>query len=140
MPSDFRDRIREIYIAYLEGHFQFLLDEVVHDDIEFSSNAPTLAFPSFAPGKGKTALLAAWQASRRDYDFLDYTPLLVAPAGVETVVVVNMRVRVKATNRQMNLTVADFLEFRADRIIKFRQFMDSIEATQQWAGRELKFE
>lgn len=140
MPGDFRDRIREIYIAYLEGHFQFLLDEVVHDEIEFSSNAPILAFPSFAPGKGKAALLAAWKASRVDYDFLNYTPLLVAPAGAETVVVANMLIRAKATNREINLTVADFLQFRDDRIIKFRQFMDSIEATQQWAGREFKLE
>ena len=53
MHTDFRDRIREIYIAYLEGHFQYLLHEVVHDEIEFSSNAPTLAFPCFAPGDRK---------------------------------------------------------------------------------------
>jgi len=140
MDTDFRDRIREIYIAYLEGHFQFLLDEVVHDEIEFSSNAPTLAFPCFAPGKGKVALLAAWKQSRVDYDFLSYTPLLVAAEGTDTVVVVvSMRVRAKALNREMELMVADFLEFHDGRVIRFRQFMDAIEATQQWLGREIKF-
>jgi ketosteroid isomerase-like protein len=140
MQGDFRNRIREIYIAYLEGHFQFLLDEVVHEEIEFSSNAPTLAFPCFAPGRGKVALLAAWKQSRASYEFLSYTPLLVAAEGTDTVVVVvNMRVRAKASNREIDLMAADFLEFRGKRIIKFRQFMDTIEATQQWLGREVKF-
>ncbi len=139
MHTDFRESIREIYIAYLEGRFQYLLDEVVHDEIEFSSNAPTLAFPCFAPGKGKIALLAAWKQSREDYDFLSYTPLLISAEGTDTVVVVNMHVRAKATNRELNLMVVDFLEFRGIRIIKFRQFMDTIEAAQQWLGREIKF-
>jgi hypothetical protein len=53
MDRNFRDRIHEIYTAYLEGHFQFLLDEVVHDEIEFVSNAPKDAFPYYARGKGK---------------------------------------------------------------------------------------
>ena len=139
MHADFRDRIREIYIAYLEGHFQYLLDEEVHDEIEFSSNAPTIYFPCFAPGKGKIALLAAWKQSREDYDFLSYTPLLVSAEGTDTVVVVNMRVRAKVPNREMDLMVVDFLGFRGSRIIKFRQFMDTIEAAQQWLGHEIKF-
>jgi len=139
MDTDFRDRIREIYIAYLEGHFQFLLDEVVHDEIEFSSNAPNLAFPCFAPGKGKDALLAAWKQSRVDYDFLNYEPLLVAAEGTDVVVVADMRVRAKASNREMELMVVDLLEFRDGRVTRFRQFMDAIEATQQWLGREIKF-
>src|SRR5688572_26320149 len=111
MHADFRDRIREIYVAYLEGHFQYLLDEVIHDEIEFSSNAPTIAFPCFAPGKGKIALLAAWKQSRKDFDFLSYTPLLISAEGADTVVVVNMRVRAKVPNREMDLMVVDFLGF-----------------------------
>ncbi len=138
MPTDFRDRIREIYVAYLEGHFEFLVDEVVHDEIEFASNAPTDAFPFFTRGKGKVALLAAWKASRADYEFLSYTPLLVAADGTEAAaVVVRMRVEAKTTNRVIDLMVADFLRFRDGRIIEFRQFMDAIDATEQWLGREI---
>jgi ketosteroid isomerase-like protein len=138
MDRHFRDRIHEMYPAYLEGHFQFLLDEVVHDEIEFVSNAPTDAFPYFARGKGKVALLAAWKASRVEYEFLSYTPLLVAADGADTAaVVVKMRVKAIATNRVIDLMVADFLKFRDSRVIEFRQFMDGIEATEQWMGREI---
>ena len=65
MPTDFRDRVREIYVAYLEGHFEFLLDEVVHDEIEFGSNAPTDVFPFFARGKGKVCVVGTQWCSRR---------------------------------------------------------------------------
>ncbi len=138
MQGDFRERIREIYNAYLEGHFQFLIDDVVHDEIEYASNAPTTAFPYFRRGKGKAALLAALKASRVDYEFLSYTPLLVAADGTDTAaVVVRMRAKAKATNRVIDLMVADFLEFSDGRVIRFRQFMDAIEATEQWLGREI---
>jgi hypothetical protein len=73
VQTDFRERIGEIYNAFLEGHFQFFLDEVIHDEIEFASNAPTLAFPYYGRGKGKAGLLAKWKASRVDYEFLNYT-------------------------------------------------------------------
>jgi ketosteroid isomerase-like protein len=138
VETDFRERIREIYNAYLEGHFQFLIDEVVHDEIEYASNAPAVAFPHFKHGKGKTALLAALKASRADYAFLSYTPLLVAGDDTDAAaVVVRMRAKAKATSRVIDLMVADFLEFRDGRVIKFRQFMDAIEATEQWLGREI---
>ncbi len=104
MNSDFRDRIREIYNAYLEGHFEFLLDEVVHDEIEFVSDAPTHAFPYFARRKGKVALLAAWKAFRVDYEFLSYVPLIVVTENADAVVVVvKMKVKALATNRAMEL-------------------------------------
>ena len=76
MNSEFHDRIHEIYNAYLEGHFEYLVDKVVDDDIEFVSDAAH-AFPYFAQGKGKDVLLAAWKASRADYEFLNYAPFLV---------------------------------------------------------------
>lgn len=140
MHSDFHDRIREWYVAYLEGHFQFLIDEVVHDDIEFITNAPSNVFPYFARGKGKVALLAAWKASRADYEFLSYTPLFVATDGADAAaVVIQMRAKVIATNREINLMLVDFVSFQDGRVIEFRQFMNSIEAEQQWLGREIDF-
>ncbi len=138
MNSDFRDRIREIYNAYLEGHFEFLLDEVVHDEIEFVSDAPTHAFPYFARRKGKVALLAAWKAFRVDYEFLSYVPLIVVTENADAVVVVvKMKVKALATNRAMELIVADFLRFRDDRVIEFRQFMNSLDATELWLARKI---
>lgn len=140
MIADFRARIRELYGAYAEGRFEFLLDEAVDDEIEFVSNAPAHAFPYFGRGKGKSALLAAWKASRVDYEFLSYIPQLIVAEGVEAAAVVTkMRVKAIAISRVMALIVADFLRFREGRVIEFRQFMDSIDATEQWLGREIDF-
>ena len=138
MPNDSRERLREIYNAFLEGHFQFLLDEVIHDDIEFVSNAPSVAFPYYGRGKGKAALLAKWKASRIDYEFLGYTPLLAATEGAEAAaVVVRMQVKARASGRVLDLLLADFIKFRDGRVIEFRQFMDTGNVTEQWLGREL---
>ena len=138
MAKDFRERIHEIYSAYAEGRFEYLLDEVVDDEIEFVSNAPSHAFSYFGRGKGKAALLAAWKSSRVDYEFLSYLPLLIVADGAEAAaVVVKMHIKAKTTGHVMSLMVADFLRFNAGRIIEFRQFMDSWEATEQWLGKEI---
>jgi ketosteroid isomerase-like protein len=110
----------------------------VHDEIKFCSDAPSHAFPYFASGKGKVALLAAWKATRVDYEFLNYAPFLVVAGSDDTaVIVVKWRVKAIATNRLMEIIVADFLRFRDDRIIEFHQYMDSVDATQLWLGREV---
>ncbi len=138
MQNDSRDRISEWYVAYLEGHFQFLIDEVAHDEIEFFSNAPAKIVPYLVHGKGKAALLSAWKAARADYEFLNYTPLLVATDGAgAAAVVVQMRAKIRATNRPINLMLADFMQFKDGRVIELRQFMDAIEAEQQWLGQEI---
>jgi ketosteroid isomerase-like protein len=124
MTPDSRGRIHEIYSAYAEGRFEYLLDEVVDDEIKFVSNAP---------------LLAAWKASRVDYEFLSYLPLLIVADGAEAAaVVVKMTIKSRATDRVISLMVADFLQFQNGRIIEFRQFMDSFDATEQWLGKELQ--
>jgi ketosteroid isomerase-like protein len=138
MAMEVRERIYEIYKAYAEGQFELLLDSVIDDEIEFVSNAPSHAFPYFGRNKGKVALLAAWKASRADYEFLSYLPLLIVAEGDDAAaIVVTMRVRAKATDRVMSLTVADFLRFRGGLVVEFRQFMDSFDATEQWLGKEI---
>lgn len=69
-------------------------------DIANVGDVPAHAFPYFARGKGKDALLAAWKASRCDYEFLSYAPfLVVAESADNVVVVVKMRIKVLATDR-----------------------------------------
>jgi ketosteroid isomerase-like protein len=137
MDFEFRDRINEIYNAYLEGHFEYLVDEVIDDDIEFVSDAPPHAFPYFAHGKGKDALLAAWKASRADYEFLSYAPFLVVAESADmAVIVVKMRTKALSTDRVMELIVADRLRFRDGRVVEFHQFIDSSDATELWLTRE----
>jgi hypothetical protein len=138
MNTNLRERIDEVYNAYLEGHFQYLVDEVVDDEIDFATNAPTHAFPYLGPGKGKDALLATWKAFRLDYEFLSYTPFLVVAETADTAfVVVKMKVMAIATGRVMALILADYLRFRDDRVVKFRQTMDPCEASELWLGREI---
>lgn len=137
-PLPLRERIRELYRAYAEGRFQLLLDEAVDDEIEYTSCAPQQAFPYFGRGRGKAALLAAWEASRAEYEFLSYLPSLIVADGTSTAaVIVQMRIRHRSTDRVSSLVVADFLRFRLGRIFEFRQFMDTLDAAEQWLGREI---
>ncbi|MBX9778228.1 MAG: nuclear transport factor 2 family protein [Xanthobacteraceae bacterium] len=138
VSTPLRERIYELYRAYAEGRFQLLLDEAIDDEIEYLSSAPQQIFPYFRRGRGKAALLAAWEASRAEYEFLDYRPLLIVADGVNAAaVVVQMRIRHRTTNRVTTLVVADFLRFRLGRIVEFRQFMDTLDAAEQWLGREI---
>jgi ketosteroid isomerase-like protein len=130
--------IYELYSAYAEGRFEYLLAEAVDEDIKFFSSAPQPFFPHYGKGQGKPALLAAWRASRVEYEFLSYLPVLIVADGVDSAaIVVQMSVRRVSTGRVMSLMVADFLRFRDNRVVEFRQFMDTLDATEQWLGREI---
>lgn len=138
MSASFRERVYGLYKAYAEGRFQLLLDEAIDDEIEFVSSAPQQIFPYFGRGRGKAALLAAWEASRAEYEFLSYLPLLIVADGANAAaVVVQMRIRHRTTDRVTSVVVADFLRFRLGRVVEFRQFMDSLDAAEQWLGREI---
>ena len=109
MSTKFRERVRELYRAYSEGRFQLLLDEAIDDEIEYASCAPQQAFPYFGRGRGKATLLVAWEASRAEYEFLSYLPLLIVGDGTDAAaVIVQMRIRHRSTDRVTSLVVADF--------------------------------
>jgi ketosteroid isomerase-like protein len=63
------------------------------------------------------------------------------PIGVGTprrlTVIVQVRLRQRATDRIIHLLVAHFIRFRAGRIIELREFMDSFDAVQQVLGSEI---
>jgi len=133
-----RKRIYEIYSAYAEGQFERLLRDMVDDDITFVSYAPAEIFPYFKRGQGKAALRQAWEASRADLEFLNYIPLLIVSGDDDTAAaIVQMRVKRQSTGKVLQLMVADFLRFRGDRVLEFRQFMDTLDAVQQWMGRQI---
>jgi hypothetical protein len=48
-----------------------------------------------------------------------------------------MRIKALATDRMMDLIVADRLQFRRGRVVEFRQFVDSSDATELWLTREI---
>jgi ketosteroid isomerase-like protein len=135
LPS--RERIIEIYKAYAEGRFELLMEEVIHDDITFVSHAPPQLFPFFKHGRGKDDLLAAWRESRIHFKFIAYEPIFIVADETGAAVIVLMKIRHEATNRSLALIVADFLKFRDGRVIDFHQFMDSLDAMEQFLGRKI---
>jgi ketosteroid isomerase-like protein len=83
-------------------------------------------------------LLDAWKASRADLEFLSYQPLLVVCGDNDTAaVIVQMRVKKRSSGNLITLMVADFLRFRANRVLEYRQFMDTFDAIQQTVGLEI---
>ena len=137
MSITLHEQIHVLYAAYAEDRFDFLLNDWIDDDISWESCAPTQIFPFFGRGRGKEALLAAWNASRVQLEFLSYMPMSIVAEADAAAVIVQMRIRQRGTNRVLSLMVADFLRLRSGRIVKFRQFMDTLDATEQFLGRDL---
>jgi ketosteroid isomerase-like protein len=139
MPDDLRRHIVALYAAYAEGNFAPVFD-ACDDDIDFLSYAPRDVFPYLGHRRGKTELATTFQAARLRFEYVTLQPLSVVIENDNAAVVLLSRQRQRSTGRIIQLFRAQFIRFRAGRVIRIRDFLDSFDAVQQVLGREIKLD
>lgn len=136
MPDSLRQHIVDLYAAYAEGRFATVLD-ACDDDVDFLSYAPRDVFPYLGHRHGKSALAATFQAARMQYEYVTLQPLSVVIENDNAATILLTRQRQRTTGRVIQLFRAQFVRFRAGRVIRIRDFLDSFDAVQQVLGREI---
>jgi ketosteroid isomerase-like protein len=136
MAKDLRRRIVGLYGDYAEGRFSPVLD-ACDDDVDFLSYAPRDVFPYLGHRRGKSALAATFQAARMRFEYVSLQPVSVVIEDDNAAVILLSRQRQRATGRVIQLFRAQFLRFRAGRVVRIRDFLDSFDAVQQVLGREI---
>jgi ketosteroid isomerase-like protein len=139
MPDDLRRHIIGLYTAYAEGRFTPVL-EACDDDVDFLSYAPRDVFPYLGHRRGKDALAATFQAARLQFEYVTLQPLSVVIENDNAAVILLSRQRQRSTGRVIQLFRAQFLRFRAGRVVRVRDFLDSFDAVQQVIGREIELD
>ena len=136
MSELLRKRLFELYSAYAEGRIDEVLREF-DDGVVMTSYAPVDVFPYLGRKQGKAAGAATMSAAHASFEYLAYQPIFMVTEQEDAAVIVLARLRQRATDRIIQLFIADFIRFDKGRIVEIREFMDSFDAVQQVLGREI---
>lgn len=128
--------VRELYDAYGRRDFDRVA-AFLHDDIDWVIYAPISVFAFAGPRRGRAAVLLALAAIAEAYALETYRPEILLVDGDRAAVMSDVGFRQRATERTLRFRVANFLRFKAGRVIEFREFTDSFDAVEQALGREL---
>ncbi len=136
MSELLRKRLYELYAAYADGRIDAALREF-DDGVVMTSYAPVDIFPYLGRKQGKAAVAATMKTAHAEFDYLAYQPVFMVTEAEDAAVIILARLRQRATDRIIQLFIADFIRFQKGRIVEIREFMDSFDAVQQVLGREI---
>jgi ketosteroid isomerase-like protein len=134
--EDTRALVRDLYAAYAGGERARVAD-LIDDDIDWIIYGPVLVFGFVGARHGKTAVLEALAALAADYAVERYQPEIIVVDGDRAAVMSNCAFVQRATGRTLSFRLANFLRFRAGRLVEFREFSDTFDVTEQALGRYL---
>ena len=110
MSELLRKRLYELYAAYAEGRIDEALREF-DDSVVMTSYAPVDIFPYLGRKQGKAAVAATMKAVHADFEYLAYQPVFMVTEAEDAAVIVLARLRQRATDRIIQLFIADFIRF-----------------------------
>jgi ketosteroid isomerase-like protein len=136
MTLALRDRAHQVYDAFSAGRIDELAD-MFDENVDFVTNAPVEIFPYLGHRVGRAAVLDALAAVHREFDAVQFIPIKMTVEHQTTALIVSIGLTQRATGRHIRLNAAHFLQFRDNRVVEYRAFLDTFDAVQQVLGREL---
>jgi ketosteroid isomerase-like protein len=130
-----KERIYKIYQTFSAGRFDELAD-LFDERVEFISNAPVEVFPYLGRRSGRAQVMEALRGVHEHFSSVEFMPLNIITDGESAGIIVSIRLTERATSRAIRLFAAHFLQFKNNRIVDYRAFLDTFEAVQQTLGRE----
>jgi ketosteroid isomerase-like protein len=134
--EDTRALVRALYTAYAAGD-RARVAALIDDDIDWIIYGPVQVFAFVGARHGKTAVLEALTAIAADYAVDRYQPEVIVVEGDRAAVMSNVAFVQRSTGRTLSFRLANFLRFRAGRVVEFREFADMFDVTEQALGRYL---
>jgi ketosteroid isomerase-like protein len=131
-----RTIVRRLYEAYVRGDGERVA-ALIDDEIDWVIHGPVDVFPFAGVRKGKEAVLKALAAIARDYELKSYVPELIIADGNRAAVLSDAAFTQRSTGRLLRFRIVNFLRWRENKLVEFREFTDTLDLTQQALGRWL---
>jgi ketosteroid isomerase-like protein len=131
-----RALVHELYDAYARGDSE-RVGQLIDDDIDWIIHGPVQVFPFLGPRRGKAEVLKTLADIAEGYAIERYAPEIVIVDEDRAAVLSNVALRQRATNRMLSVRLANFLRFRAGKLVEFREFSDTFDVVEQALGRWL---
>lgn len=131
-----RTLVRDLYAAYAGGD-NARVAAMIDDDIDWIIYGPVQVFPFAGARRGKAAVLETLAGIAADYALERYHPEVIVVEGERAAVLSNVAFVQRSTGRTLSFRNANFLRFRAGRLVEFREFADTFDVVEQALGRWL---
>jgi len=133
-----RQVVRTFYQNYRDRDFNSLAQWLT-DDVDFSIEISPDYFPFAGPKHGRDATVAALKELVGSIEHLQYDEVFTVADGVRACVLIHCKVRDRTTGRESKVDLCDVLELRDGNIAWFREFLDTLSATEQMMGKRANF-
>jgi ketosteroid isomerase-like protein len=128
--------VKDLYEAYGRRDFD-RVGALIDDDVEWIIFAPMHVFPFAGYRSGKRAVLDALAGIAKDYEIERYVPKVMIAQDEWAAVMSDAAFRQRSTGRVLSFQIANFLRFRAGRLVEFREFANTFDVVEQALGRAL---
>lgn len=125
---------RPVALAYLGALYDGDIERAVaclHDDVDFLVYAPVEVLPHLGHRKGKDAVREMLQAIRHRYPDMRHEVVSVTAEQDRVATHIKVFFRKRANDRMVQMDLADFFDFRDQRITRIRHFVDSFDLVEQ---------
>ena len=136
MTEDIRVVVEDLYAAYARKDFDRVAARL-DEDVDWIIYAPMEVFPFVGARRGKRAVLEALGGLAKDYALERYEPRVIVVDGDRAAVMSDVAFRQRSTERVLSFHLANFLRFRAGKLVEFREFANTFDLVEQALGRAL---
>ena len=127
MSSDVNIKtIQQVYDAFGRGDVAAIL-EVVHDDVDWASEAASRVAPWYGVRRGKDGVAGFFEALGSTMQVEEFTPLSFAANDSDVFSVVRFRVTARATGKTAAMHLHHFFTFRDGKIVYYRGTEDTAQ-------------
>src|SRR5262245_41664529 len=137
MTQDARAAATEMYAAYGRRDFDRVA-ALIDDDVDWVIYGPTRVFSFAGHRRGKAAVLAALGLIAQEYELARYEPKIMIAEGDHVAVMSDVAFKQRSTGRTVAMHLANFLRFRDNRLVEFREFANTFDLVQQALGYEIQ--
>jgi ketosteroid isomerase-like protein len=134
VPATTRAVVNELYAAYSARNFQRIA-ELIDEDIDWIIHGPVRIFSFVGERRGRAAVLEAMGGIASEFALERYEPVVIIVEGDRAAVMSDAAFKQRSSGRMINMRLANFLRFRAGRLIEFREFANTFDIVEQTFGR-----
>jgi ketosteroid isomerase-like protein len=131
---------RQLILDYLAACYSGDLDRAAtfyDDDIDFICYAPVELFPALGQKRGKAEMVASLADLHARFHIVEYEVKFIAADVDHVAASLVLRLRAKDNDRIIRSDMGNFFTLRNNRIVTYRQFIDSFDIVQQVLGRDI---
>jgi ketosteroid isomerase-like protein len=125
--------VNAAYEAFARGDIPAVID-VLTDDVDWASEAASTEVPWWGPRRGKSEVLAFFEALGTAMEVTEFTPLVVVGDGDDVLTVVRYQATSRANGKTASMDIHHHWRFRDGKIVRYRGSEDTLQTLEVYRG------